>query len=40
MQIYWEKKPFLQKKKVQLLQDWFGPPDDMAAVLLFWNGCD
>ena len=35
-----EKKPFLHKKKVQLWHDWFGTADDMAAVLLFWNGCD
>ena len=34
------KKSFLHKKKVQLWQDWFGTADDMAAVLLFWNGCD
>ena len=35
-----EKKPFLHKKKVQLLLDWFGTTDDMAPVLLFWNGRD
>ena len=35
-----KKKPFLHKKNVQLLLDWFGTTDDMAPVLLFWNGRD
>ena len=26
MQIYWNKRKFLHKKRVQLPQDWFGRP--------------
>ena len=36
MQIYWNKRKRLHKKRVQLPQDWFGDTN-MAAVLLFWD---
>ena len=42
MQIYWKKKAFLHKEKVQLLQDWFGAPADIVcytAVLSVVTQC-
>ena len=36
MQIDWNKRKRLHKKRVQLPQDWFGTPY-MAQVLLFWD---
>ena len=35
MQIYWNKRKRLHKKRVQLPEDWFGT--NMAAVSLFWD---
>ena len=35
MQIYWNKRKRLHKKRIQLPQEWFGTPINMAAVSLF-----
>jgi hypothetical protein len=34
MQIYWNKRKCLHKKRVQLPQDWY---TNMAAASLFWD---
>ena len=36
MQIYWNKRKHLHKKRVQLPQDWFGTPT-WPLVSLFWD---
>ena len=36
MQIYWNKRKCLHKKRVQLPQDWFGTPT-WPPFLLFWD---
>ena len=37
MQIYWNKRKRLHKKRVQLRQDWFGTQTWPAAISLFWD---
>ena len=37
MQIYWNKRKRLHKKRVQLPEDWFRTPTCMATVSLFWD---